>query len=1109
MASGDFLCNDQLYLAVCLPWTDGECTTTVNGLYYIYDNGLGGSYCEFSGYCYSGYEFFNQSQFGSGAFIDSTGCYCCSAYSDGTGSYYWNSIYYSGTVLNCCAIYLNIENSRCVENGYCYLISDGLGSSFYTLNYCNLGFSFFKIDEFVEYISDGTGYYSIVEVNPRYANDICINWDFSKKTKNKYNFNQIEACGTDILLSLTNCCIYFYEINSIYETSICLFEANQRKSLYIEDSCIPFIYIKNIGENNLNIKLSDNSSLIQFKECQIYNKSNYIDTDILLKTKESIIFSVNVSTDGDIYYSNICYPFGFFYEFKNVDSVNPLGVYPVCCKFDYINNVYIPTYLYSDVCNLEVRSGCIINTGFAFCYQKQLSFNEKLKVDCNSSLEISFQKATGTGINENIYINTGLQINSYYGCNLFNASFLINEISISDENGTFLITDQSSCYLKNIESNSCINIVYDVDINLNKFYNLIYLNCNSDNSFYDLKIKKINILNECTIFTAIDLINSGNALLLKNNETAYVEINLDEFSTIKDLQNKEINRINLFLPTKSEFEYNYCFELNKTNYIQSKLTSGFWNSCCDQLNNSSGFCNYSMVIHCSGIDYQQYKSNLYHINLCNQENRKSTTSIQDKSGFISSDDFYIPRSTLECCFYFCCLEFRYSPVECVLYRTNYYDISNKIIQIEFSLSGNCEIINFPSDAINYNKLKVNTNFEIFDSLRCSELDINYLNFSFIKNYTDANCITYDIPIIQCSNLSGYEYPQILIKNKVQPIRQTNIDFDINPINNFIDDVFYGLNNFLLFITSKLNSGIALDFINCESKLMCDYCYNSSEYNFLMMDLRSEYDCGSLNIPNVLWNNILQKISFDDNCIDLISYKNNTGMGYNYILPVVNCISFSDQFSGASLICSEINKSGLLNYITTGFNYDGSSRDIIYLFDECQNITGCYTGINSGSYFSFTNNSYFINLQSSDITGELKCRDINISKIYQFTGIQPFFIKTNYPMLDIKEPMLCNNLQKYCLNITEDAISGIYYYVYDINNPKNIPLKLMSPEFTYITDVCWGSNNISAYFFDSKIGQIQNNSAKINLDIINLIYENPYFLNSNCIQNICINMIGGL
>ena len=210
MASGDFLCNDLLYFDICLPWTTGECATTVNGLYYIYDNGLGGSYCEFSGYCYSGYEFFNQSQFGSGAFIDLTGCYCCTAYSDGTGSYYWNSVYYSGTVLNYCAIYLNIENSRCVDNGYCCLISNGLGSSFYTSNYCNLGFSFFKIDELVEYVSDGTGYYSIVEVNPRYTNDVCINWDFSKRTKSKYNFNQIEACGTDILLSLTNSCIYFY-----------------------------------------------------------------------------------------------------------------------------------------------------------------------------------------------------------------------------------------------------------------------------------------------------------------------------------------------------------------------------------------------------------------------------------------------------------------------------------------------------------------------------------------------------------------------------------------------------------------------------------------------------------------------------------------------------------------------------------------------------------------------------------------------------------------------------------------------------------------------------------------------------------------------------------
>jgi hypothetical protein len=278
----------------------------------------------------------------------------------------------------------------------------------------------------------------------------------------------------------------------------------------------------------------------------------------------------------------------------------------------------------------------------------------------------------------------------------------------------------------------------------------------------------------------------------------------------------------------------------------------------------------------------------------------------------------------------------------------------------------------------------------------------------------------------------------------------------------------------------------------------------------MMDLRSESDNCNFIKPSVLWTNICERIAFDQTDMDLISYKNNTGNGYNYILPVIDCIHYSDQFSGsASLICSEIIQSGLLNYIVTGFNYDGSSRDIVYLYDESQNVTGCFLRINSGSYFLTDNNNYFINLQSSDLTGLMKCRNVNINRNYQFTGVQPFFINSNYAMLDIKYPMVCNNLQLYCLNISDDPISGLFYYIYNVNAPINTAIKLNSPDFTSITQISWADKNISQFSSDSKIGQIQKNSAKINLNINDLVYENPYILNTCCLQTICINMIGGL
>ena len=1055
-----------------------------------------------SGNRFNCYDFSPQNQLIKTDYL--SGC-CINYLSDGTGYYLTCTIFCSGTILACSGLYVNI-NDQLIDNGTRYLISDGTGSCFYSYDFCPFGASLLNINS-INYLSDGTGYYYLTDSFPRNPLDVCINWDFSKTTKSKYNFCTIDGCGNNILLCLNNLSSCFYEINSICETLICLFEANQNQSLFIEDSCAPFIYVRNLGPNNINLILSNENGYDNFKECQIFNKINFSGKNLTLKEKESIILSLKVSNDGVNYCSNIVYPFGFFYEFKDTQQLNQLGLYPVCCVFDNLTNKYYPTYLYSDICNLPILSGCIIETGYGYNYRKQLSFDEKLKVDCFSNLEITLQKETGTGILDVFCINRNFNINSFYGYNLFQSEILTNSIQVVDENGIYSIDGENTFYSKLIDNNSCINIIYDIDVVSNKFYNLIYLDCNSGSTDYELNIKKINNLNECVIYTRNDLVNSGGLLILKDRENAYVEINLDELSSIKDIRNKDINRDNIYLPPLSEFYYDHCFELNKSNYIQNKIQTGFWKSGEIQIENS-GFCNYSMIIDTLSAEYLQYKSNIYNIKICNPESRVNTNSIQDKSSFNSSDDFFIPRSNTECCFYFCDLEFRYSPVECILYRNNYYPIENKTIQVEFFLSGNSEIINFPINAINYTKLKANTNYEIFETICCSSIDINYADFYFIKNCFNSNYICYQVPIVQLPNLSGYEYPQVLINNTTKQIKQTNIKFDINPLNQFVEDVFYGLNNFLLFVSSKLKNGVALDFLNCSTKLICDYCYGCSDYNFLMMDLRSEYDCNPSGIPTGSWYNIIELISLEDG-ENLMSYKNSTGNGYNYISAVVTGINYSDQFSGDFLICSEINQSGLLNYISTGFNYDGSSRSICYLFDENQNLTGCYINIDSGSYFSIFNNSYFINLQSSDLTGAMRCRDINICKNYKFTGIQPFFIQTNHPLLDIKKPMLCNNLQEYCLNINEEELSGLYYYTYDINNPKNVDLKLISPDFTLITNVSWAQNNIDEFSTNSKIGLIQNNSAKINLNICDLIYENPYVLNCECIQTICVNIIGGL
>lgn len=1100
MASGDFFGSYDCL--TCFDWScysGGTLCCPSNGTIYIYSDGIGGTYCEFSGYCNSGYIFSTL------CLNDLTGNYCHSAFSDGTGFYFEKDIYFSGTILNCTGINLNILNQS-FNNGSCCLISDGAGFTYNIFNYCQNGYNFLQ-SGILNYISDGDGGYLELENFLSSVNNVNIKWDFSRRVKEKYTFVNLDACGGDLIIPLSNTSEKFYEINSICQTSIYLQEANENKSLSIEDVCIPFIFIKNIGEKNLLIEFSNEEGYSNFKECQLFNKNFYENQKINLSPQESIALSFNVSTDGGNYYSITCYPFGFFYEFKDV---NFMGLYPACCEFDSATNKYIPLYTYSKICNIPIESGSVSTTGYGFCYQKQLSFYENLVVDSQSLLEISFQKNTGTGTYDIFCINRNFEINSCYGFNCIQSCILTNEISIYDGVCNTIISDSCGVFSKTVDQDLNINIIYDVDFEFNKFYNLIYLDLNTGNTCYELNIIKENEITEQFFYTRQDILNCENVFRLKNNEIAYVDICLGENSAIKSLTNKNINRENLFLPLLCEFDYKYCFELNKSSSILNKCTTGFWSSSLI-LNMHSGFCNCSIIIECSQPEYQQYKSFIYNIDLCNLDNSISTNAIQDKSLFTTSDDFYIFKSDVQCCFCFCDLEFRYNPVESIQYRDNIYYIPDENIQFEFLFSGNIENIDFPIRAINYEKLKLDIEDRIFDTVNCSLLEISYQNIAFKKTYDQSNFFCYSVPIIQCHNLSGYEYPYLLINNNIEQIQQKNISININPVHCFTSDSFYGLNNFLLFLTSKLNSGIALEFINCQTKQITDYYYDCHEYNFLMMDLKSEYDLCCFAVPSGNWINVMQMISFNkDNNLDLISYKNNTGSAYNYILPIIKNIEYIDEFTdNNSITCSIINDSGFLNYISTGYNYYGSANDILYLCDSNNNITGCFSNANSGSFFGIFKNNYLINIQPSDLTGVPSCRRICFNRNYQFTGVQPFCIISNYPMLDIKYPILCENLSLYCCNVFDESKSGLYYYIYNINSPENINLKLLSPELTSINNICWGDYCINSNTSNSKIGLIQNNSAKINLDIKNLIYKNPYILDCGSIQTICINILGGL
>ena len=92
--------------------------------------------------------------------------------------------------------------------------------------------------------------------------------------------------------------------------------------------------------------------------------------------------------------------------------------------------------------------------------------------------------------------------------------------------------------------------------------------------------------------------------------------------------------------------------------------------------------------------------------------------------------------------------------------------------------------------------------------------------------------------------------------------------------------------------------------------------------------------------------------------------------------------------------------------------------------------------------------------------------------------------SNYPLSDISLPIVCTNLQKYSYDINENETSGMYYYLYDINNPENKPVKITAPDLTFITEMCWNNQTVNSNPNSSNTAQIVNNLARINLDINN-------------------------
>ena len=1083
MAYGDFLgfCVDNYYICIT---QQSECVVGGQIIYCCFDDGNNSWYttetCQFcpQNLLISYYSFPNYSE---------------SYYSDGTGSYYSSTSYCPyGYIFSTNESGIQFPNGCTYAVGTYNCIADGSGGRIINdIEYCVYGKIYYNETYSTSYIADGSGSYTL-QVTQQLPT-VSIKWQPSKDNINKL-FCSIDACGNDLILSFSNS-KNFYLINSICDTNIYINEAISNQTVTIDSIGRSFLYIKNNGISNLKINSSCSGTTgywNYFESGQNQEITNLSGLNYLLRPSEELLFNFDVSVDGTKFLSKACIPFGYYYEFTNTCLLNPCGFYPVCCY----NST--PTYFYQDICNynsLDPR------------FRKLRSLNFQSQVDCCSNLKIDFLKFD----NELVCLIRDVSGSSKMGNNQYDYNINLSCIEVFNEDSLLkTITNFENDYIELTIENDCnLYLNYHLNFDENKYKNYKYITC-SNSGLSQQKLKKItsNSFEYLTV-SGSSTIQENNLYNIKVEQQSclFIDLNICNNSSIKDLKTFDYNRCNLYLPVLSEFDYCYSYELADANTTYS---TGRFSGWVTGLEDDQSYINCSSLICCDCQEFIDNKPSIYKINFCNSESRYSSNNIQQKPINLSSEEFSLIFSNQEESIFYSGLEFKYFPAVSVVYNNTLYDIPNEYLDYCLCTSGKSTNLCFPVRALNYYNLKIISDYETVEKLTCSNLNFTYNGFNLNLTKT-SNCISADVPVLRTENLSGYQHPSVSILNTHSSCVDSNLKFYINPVCNFYCDRAYELNNLFLFISSQLNNGI----VTCTD--FSGFQYRDSNYNFLLIDAEFEFKNCNFQIPtgcSYLFNSLTD--SNDITYSELLPYKNITGNGYNYILPIQTGLRYTDCFftGTGTLVCQTININASLNYLTTGRSYSGGAPQCIGLFDQSGVLTGSGYSTSENSSFLISKINSSFNLAEIDLENSISGRCIILEKFYTYSGIQPINITTNYGLLDVRNPLLCNDLKQYCDNISETCINNSFYYIYDINNPLQKPLKISSPEGTFINYIYWSddksdSNSICFACLNGTIGQIQSNASLINFSMKDLFYSNDFIY--NCCKNkcICINIIGGL
>lgn len=637
------------------------------------------------------------------------------------------------------------------------------------------------------------------------------------------------------------------------------------------------------------------------------------------------------------------------------------------------------------------------------------------------------------------------------------------------------------------------------------------------------------------------------SIYIENTGEVYYKPDLDENWIIGSVYTKNLLYFDILLPRKDILNYDYCFALNEqgrslfsvdktaesgrfsmNGYEVDSLGDSVYNNCFLFFHKDySGICympdgtgGYNQVICSKDV------SCIYNLNFCLSECTLNTSSLENKDQFSCSEDYLLISLSEQNKISLHGLDFYYTPIVCVNFQNKIYEIPDECYLYTFEIQNKniTQDLFVPNRALNVDKFKIITDTEISNKINYLNTNLTY-SCNFCMNFVSqnsGNLVSLKIPKIK----NAKDSPSVFVNGEAKINVKRNINLYQNIFENLNSNTTFELNNLLFFIKSYVSSGLAYCCVNNWIAMFdqTGYCqavseifeYDSQEYNFLMIDLNKEVSANTGENVISNWNLIS---AYSSSCeLDLnypISYKPKSGEGYNYILPILNHMSLCNSVCGntgyySGEFCESINFNDIFNYKLTGGTFCSSLQ-----FSPAWNESGqCFesgTLIPYQSNIILYGNCFDINLCKIQIEST-ECRNMVLNKNYDFTGIQPIFINSNYVLSTISLPITCSNLELYQPSQTGTYLSGIFYYLYDIFNFVQTPIRISSPDLTSIESICWqekGCDKVITRYTNNPEGLIKSNAAEIVYSANCFRDTNTFNYLINQVNDININIIGGL